>query len=104
MCHSGMCSGKCRWAHKVAWALILIGALNWGLVGIFNFDLVAAIFGDMSAVARIIYILVGAAAVYKLVIRCHGCKGACKDGKCGPSDTKADACCGGHDHDHSTTA
>lgn len=47
--------------------LITIGALNWGLMGIFNgFDLVAAIFGEMSPVSRIIYIVVGLSAVYML--------------------------------------
>ena len=46
--------------------LVIIGALNWGLVGFFNFDLVAAIFGDMSAVSRVIYALVGLAGLYKI--------------------------------------
>lgn len=44
--------------------LVLIGALNWGLVGAFNFDLVAAIFGVMSTLSRIIYSLVGISALY----------------------------------------
>ena len=43
--------------------LILIGAINWGLVGAFNFDLVAMIFGDMSIISRIIYILVGLSGI-----------------------------------------
>jgi uncharacterized membrane protein YuzA (DUF378 family) len=46
-------------------ALLVIGGLNWGLVGLFNFDLVATIFGDMSALSRIIYIVVGLSAVYQ---------------------------------------
>jgi uncharacterized membrane protein YuzA (DUF378 family) len=44
--------------------LVLIGALNWGLVGILNFDLVKAIFGEMTIMSRIIYSLVGIAAIY----------------------------------------
>jgi len=44
--------------------LVIIGGLNWGLIGFFNFDLVAAIFGTMSALSRIIYALVGLSAVY----------------------------------------
>ena len=45
--------------------IMIIGALNWGLVGIFQFDLVAAIFGGMSGVvSRIIYTLVGIAAIW----------------------------------------
>ena len=49
--------------------LIVIGALNWGLVGIFQFDLVAAIFGGMSGVvSRIIYTLVGLAGIWGITM------------------------------------
>ncbi|MFC1756752.1 DUF378 domain-containing protein [Patescibacteria group bacterium] len=48
--------------------LVVIGGLNWGLVGIFNFDLVATIFGDMSILSRIVYTLVGLSAIYILII------------------------------------
>ena len=48
--------------------LVVIGGLNWGLVGLFNFDLVAAIFGAMSVISRIVYILVGLSAAYLIVI------------------------------------
>ncbi len=48
----------------VSLVLMIVGGLNWGLVGAFNFDLVAAIFGPMSALSRIVYILVGLAALY----------------------------------------
>lgn len=44
--------------------LTIVGALNWGLVGVFKFDLVAAIFGDMSVISRIVYSLVGISAIY----------------------------------------
>jgi uncharacterized membrane protein YuzA (DUF378 family) len=47
--------------------LVIIGGLNWGLVGLFNFDLVAAIFGEMSPLSRIVYILVGASALWQLI-------------------------------------
>lgn len=43
--------------------LVLVGALNWGLIGIFNFNLVSAIFGDGTWLTRIIYILVGVGAI-----------------------------------------
>ncbi len=49
-------------------ALVIIGGLNWGLVGFFGFDLVAAIFGEMSLLSKIVYDLVGIAAVYLLII------------------------------------
>ena len=48
----------------IALILIIIGGLNWGLVGAFKFDLVATVFGSMSAVARIVYVLVGLSAIY----------------------------------------
>ncbi len=47
----------------IALILVVVGALNWGLVGLFNFDLVAAIFGDMSVASRVVYSLVGVSAV-----------------------------------------
>jgi uncharacterized membrane protein YuzA (DUF378 family) len=50
----------------VALVLVIVGGLNWALVGLFGFDLVAAIFGDMSVLSRIVYILVGLSAVYVL--------------------------------------
>ncbi len=49
---------------KIALVLIIIGAINWGLIGIFEFDLVAAIFGQMSMVSRIIYSLVGISGLW----------------------------------------
>lgn len=51
----------------IALILVIVGGLNWGLVGIFSFDLVAAIFGGMSIISRIIYTLVGLAAIYMIV-------------------------------------
>ena len=49
----------------VAWALLVVGGLNWGLVGAFGFNLVSAIFG-MGMLANIVYMLVGFAAVYSI--------------------------------------
>lgn len=48
----------------IALVLVIIGGLNWGLVGLLKFDLVAAIFGDMSAISTVVYCLVGLAALY----------------------------------------
>ena len=48
----------------VAIVLVIVGGLNWGLVGAFNFDLVATIFGAMSSLSRIVYVLVGLVAIY----------------------------------------
>lgn len=49
----------------VAAVLLVIGGLNWGLVGALEFDLVAALFGTMSPLSRVVYILVGLAALYQ---------------------------------------
>ncbi|MFH1631747.1 MAG: DUF378 domain-containing protein [bacterium] len=55
-----------NWFGWLVAILVIVGALNWGLVGFFSFDLVAAIFGDMSGISRVIYALVGLAGLYKL--------------------------------------
>jgi len=52
----------------IALILVIIGGLNWGLVGIFSYDLVAGIFGAMSVMSRIVYILVFLSAIWMLVI------------------------------------
>ena len=49
---------------KTALALIIIGAINWGLIGLFSFDLVATLFGDMSILSRIVYSLVGISGLW----------------------------------------
>lgn len=50
--------------HWIALALVVVGALNWGLVGLFEFDLVAALFGGaQSVLSRIVYTLVGLAGI-----------------------------------------
>ena len=47
--------------------LLIVGGLNWGLVGLFDFDLVAAMFGAGSLLSRTVYVLVAASAVWQLV-------------------------------------
>jgi uncharacterized protein len=49
--------------HTVALVLVVVGALNWGLVGLFGFNLVEAILGSMPMIVRVVYILVGVSAV-----------------------------------------
>jgi len=46
--------------------LVIIGGLNWGLVGLFNFDLVAAVLGGIPILQKIVYILVGLSALYMI--------------------------------------
>lgn len=49
---------------KIALVLIIIGALNWGLIGLFGFDLVATLFGEMTVISRIVYGLVGLSGLW----------------------------------------
>ena len=58
---------KMNAADYMAWILIVVGGLNWGLVGAFQYNLVDSIFGVDSTLSRIIYVLVGLAAVYSLI-------------------------------------
>ena len=51
----------------IAYILVLIGAINWGLVGFLGFDLVASIFGEMTMLSRIVYSLVGLSAVFLIL-------------------------------------
>lgn len=53
-----------NYVRNIAYGMMLIGAVNWGLVGIFQFDLVAFLLGDMSILTRIVYMLVGISALY----------------------------------------
>ena len=57
-----------RFLNIATLALVIVGALNWGLMGFFQFDLVAALFGGPdAAMSRIVYGLVGVAGLYQLV-------------------------------------
>jgi uncharacterized protein len=55
-------------AYWLAMILVIIGAVNWGLVGLFQFDLVAVLFGPASALSRLVCSLVGLAGVASAVI------------------------------------
>jgi len=73
----------------VAGVLVLVGALNWGLVGAFKFNLVTALLGSMPTLERVVYVLVGLAALAMLLV-CK-CKKCCGEGSC-CADGKS--CCG----------
>lgn len=51
---------------KIALILVIIGAINWGLIGFFNFNLVEMIFGNMTIISRIIYALVGVSGLWAI--------------------------------------
>ena len=56
-----------RSLNLITLLLVIVGGLNWLLVGLFNFDLVAALFGVMTPLTRIVYVLVGLSALYQLM-------------------------------------
>jgi len=53
--------------NKLTLVLLIVGGLNWGLVGLSGFDLVAALFGEMTLLSRTAYILVGVSALWQLI-------------------------------------
>lgn len=60
--------------YMLALVLLIVGGLNWGLVGLLSFDLVAAIFGEMSMISRLVYSLVGISSVYVAIVAATGQK------------------------------
>ena len=52
----------------ITYSVVIIGALNWGFIGAFNFDLISFLFGEMSALSRIIYTVVGLCAIGYLIL------------------------------------
>lgn len=66
LCLSGRRLKMSKTLDYIALVIVFIGALNWGLIGLFRLDLVALIFGDMSLISRIIYVLVGICGIYLL--------------------------------------
>lgn len=60
--------------HIVAFALVIIGALNWGLIGLLDYDVLELVFPDMVVVQQVIETLVGVSAVYLLFTHKGDCK------------------------------
>lgn len=60
--------------HMVAYILLFVGGLNWGLVGLLNLNVVELIFGSWPVVVKIVYILVGVATVYVVVTHMKDCR------------------------------
>lgn len=56
-----------KFLKYASYILVLIGALNWGLIGFFNFDLVAKLFGDMTPLSRLVYDIVGISAIVSAI-------------------------------------
>ncbi len=76
-----MCNNMCV-GHKVGCALVIIGAINWGLVGLFQFNLVSSVLGSWPMVERVVYVLVGLSGLMMLCMgMCKGCKMCASDKK-----------------------
>lgn len=79
----------------VAMLLVVVGALNWGLVGFFEFDLVNYLLGSYAPADTVVYDIVGVAGVYVILCAIFCCCGCCKGCKCGASCNCGDDCkCG----------
>ncbi len=76
-----MCKGKCA-GHMIGMTLLIIGGLNWGLVGINpDWNLVNMLLGSIDWLERLVYILVGLSALMVAVgCKCKKCKGSCATG------------------------
>lgn len=60
--------------HMVTYILVIVGALNWGLMGLFSFNLVNTLLGAYPMVEKVVYILVGVSAVYEFATHMKNCK------------------------------
>ena len=78
-----MTGGKSCAVCKVVGLLVGVGALNWGLVALFNLDLVAKVLGTMTGPAKAVYVLIGIAGLIKLIslVKCCPCQGKGCDSK-----------------------
>ncbi len=66
----GMCT-----AHKAAWVLVIVGGVNWGLIGFLDWNLVNALFGGIPFVESLVYMLVGLSALLLIgSCKCKACK------------------------------
>ena len=67
--------------HMATFTLVAVGALNWGLIGLFNYNLVNALLGAWPMVEKLVYIIVGLSAVYLFISHKDDCKLCGKMGK-----------------------
>lgn len=67
--------------HMIAFPLVLVGALNWALIALFDFNLVTTVVGSWPSVEKLVYVLVGASAVWLLVTHKNDCKICSQMGK-----------------------
>lgn len=63
-----------KYLQYITYSLIIIGALNWGMIGLFNIDVVSSIFGQMNLITRFVFTLVGLAGLINLILELTVCK------------------------------
>lgn len=63
-----------KWLHMVAFLLLFVGGINWGLIGLFHFNLVMYVLGRWPMVESLVYILVGIASVFIIITHKTDCK------------------------------
>lgn len=66
---------------RLSLALVIVGAINWGLVGLFQFDLIAFLFGQGALISRVLYTVVGAAGLWSITMLFTGRVGQQDTGK-----------------------
>lgn len=67
-----------RELHCLVFVLVVVGALNWGLIGLLGLNLVNLLLGSWPMVEKVVYVLIGLAAVYELAVHTKTCKLCCK--------------------------
>ncbi len=63
-----------KWLHMVAFLLLIVGGLNWGLIGAFHWNLVNYLLGSWPSVESVVYVLVGLSALWLVVTHKAGCR------------------------------
>ena len=66
--HAGSTSKRMTAVDWIPMLLLMVGGLNWGLIGLFNFNLVSFLFGETSTLSRVVYVVVGLSALYSLYL------------------------------------
>ncbi len=66
-----------KYLKMLVYLLVIVGAANWGMIGVFKLDLVAAVFGDMTIPTRLVYSLVGLSALLSLIFAAFEKKNEC---------------------------
>lgn len=76
-----------KYLKQIAYVLLLVGGINWGVYGVSGYDVVGVLFGQIPMIANLVYVLVGLSALYIILSRftlceCKKCACACADSKC----------------------